>query len=83
MGAVTDMVGNEMYSQDSCSLFMCVCVFPSHPEKVSFFLYNLIDNMSEREVQAQEGKLQKYFSQLRTQVHTHTLHTLIYCPVHS
>ncbi|XP_019108650.2 leucine-rich PPR motif-containing protein, mitochondrial [Larimichthys crocea] len=36
-------------------------------EKVSFFLYNLIDNMSEREVQAQEGKLQKYFSQLRTQ----------------
>lgn len=36
-------------------------------EKASFLLYNLIDSMSEKEVQAQEDKLQKYFKQLQTQ----------------
>ncbi|CAL9687780.1 unnamed protein product [Knipowitschia caucasica] len=32
-----------------------------------FFLYNLIENMPEKEVQAQEDKLRKYFSRLREQ----------------
>ncbi|KAM4606941.1 LOW QUALITY PROTEIN: leucine-rich PPR motif-containing protein, mitochondrial [Polymixia lowei] len=36
-------------------------------ETVSFLLYNLIDNMTEAEVQAQEDKLRKYFNQLKTQ----------------
>ncbi|KAM3606567.1 uncharacterized protein V6R79_018880 [Siganus canaliculatus] len=36
-------------------------------EKMAFFLYNLIDNMSDKEVQAQEYKLQKYFNQLQAQ----------------
>ncbi|XP_070771978.1 leucine-rich PPR motif-containing protein, mitochondrial [Enoplosus armatus] len=36
-------------------------------EAASFFLYNLIDSMSEKEVQAQEDKLRKYFNQLETQ----------------
>ncbi len=90
MCAVTDTVANEIYSQDNCSLFVClcvcvcvcVCVFSSHPEKASYLLYNLIDSMSEKEVQAQEDKLQKYFKQLQalvctlTHTHTHT-HTLM------
>uniref|UniRef100_A0A7N9AQI5 Leucine rich pentatricopeptide repeat containing n=1 Tax=Mastacembelus armatus TaxID=205130 RepID=A0A7N9AQI5_9TELE len=33
----------------------------------SYFLYNLIDSMSEGEVQAQEDKLRKYFNRLKTQ----------------
>uniref|UniRef100_A0A3B4AW10 Uncharacterized protein n=1 Tax=Periophthalmus magnuspinnatus TaxID=409849 RepID=A0A3B4AW10_9GOBI len=33
----------------------------------AFFLYNLIENMPEKELQAQEDKLRKYFSQLRQQ----------------
>uniref|UniRef100_A0A8C3GC14 Leucine rich pentatricopeptide repeat containing n=2 Tax=Cyclopterus lumpus TaxID=8103 RepID=A0A8C3GC14_CYCLU len=36
-------------------------------EVVSFFLYNLIDSMSEGEVQEQEDKLRKYFNQLQAQ----------------
>ncbi|XP_045925978.1 leucine-rich PPR motif-containing protein, mitochondrial [Micropterus dolomieu] len=36
-------------------------------EATSFFLYNLIDSMSEREVKAQEDKLRRYFNQLQTQ----------------
>ncbi|XP_041645384.1 leucine-rich PPR motif-containing protein, mitochondrial [Cheilinus undulatus] len=36
-------------------------------EAVSFFLYNLIDAMSEREVRIQEDKLRKFFNQLHTQ----------------
>ncbi|XP_072292461.1 leucine-rich PPR motif-containing protein, mitochondrial [Eucyclogobius newberryi] len=36
-------------------------------EAAGFFLYNLIENMPEKEVQAQEDKLRKYFSQLREQ----------------
>ncbi|TNN64307.1 Leucine-rich PPR motif-containing protein, mitochondrial [Liparis tanakae] len=34
---------------------------------VPFFLYNLIDSMSEGEVRAQEDKLRKYFNQLQAQ----------------
>uniref|UniRef100_UPI003AAF326F leucine-rich PPR motif-containing protein, mitochondrial n=1 Tax=Centroberyx gerrardi TaxID=166262 RepID=UPI003AAF326F len=36
-------------------------------EAAAFFLYNLIDNMPENEVQAQEEKLRKFFSQLKAQ----------------
>ncbi|KAM6997246.1 LOW QUALITY PROTEIN: leucine-rich PPR motif-containing protein, mitochondrial [Tautogolabrus adspersus] len=36
-------------------------------EAVAFFLYNLIDSMSEKEVQKQEEKMKKYFNQLHTQ----------------
>ncbi|KAJ0066997.1 hypothetical protein NL108_006252 [Boleophthalmus pectinirostris] len=36
-------------------------------EAGAFFLYNLIENMPEKELQAQEDKLRKYFSQLRQQ----------------
>ncbi|KAM9344741.1 leucine-rich PPR motif-containing protein, mitochondrial [Symphorus nematophorus] len=36
-------------------------------EKASFVLYNLIDSMSDKEVQAQEDKLKKYFNQLQAQ----------------
>lgn len=73
MDAVTDTVANEIYSQDGCSqLCVFVCVFPSPPEKASFFLYHLIDSMTDKEVQAQEDKLQNYFSQLQTRVHIHT-----------
>uniref|UniRef100_A0A6Q2YHN3 PROP1-like PPR domain-containing protein n=1 Tax=Esox lucius TaxID=8010 RepID=A0A6Q2YHN3_ESOLU len=35
-------------------------------EGVSYFLYNLIDSMSEAEVQAQEEKLRQYFNQLKS-----------------
>uniref|UniRef100_G3P982 Leucine rich pentatricopeptide repeat containing n=1 Tax=Gasterosteus aculeatus aculeatus TaxID=481459 RepID=G3P982_GASAC len=36
-------------------------------EAADFFLYNLINSMSEGEVQAQEDKLRKYFNQLQAQ----------------
>ncbi|KAF3708052.1 Leucine-rich PPR motif-containing protein, mitochondrial Precursor [Channa argus] len=36
-------------------------------EATSFFLYNLIDSMSEGEVQAQEDKLRKFLNQLQSQ----------------
>ncbi|KAK9541331.1 hypothetical protein VZT92_001384 [Zoarces viviparus] len=36
-------------------------------EATSFFMYNLIDSMSEGEVQTQEDKLRKYFNQLQAQ----------------
>ncbi|XP_034537185.1 LOW QUALITY PROTEIN: leucine-rich PPR motif-containing protein, mitochondrial [Notolabrus celidotus] len=36
-------------------------------EATSFFLYNLIDSMSDREVQAQEDNLKKFFNQLQAQ----------------
>ncbi|KAG7228533.1 hypothetical protein INR49_007707 [Caranx melampygus] len=35
-------------------------------DSVSFFLYNLIDSMSEQEVQAQEDKLRSFFIQLQS-----------------
>lgn len=76
MDAVTDTVANEVYSQGNCSLRVCTCVCfcLSYPESVSFFLYGLIDSMSEQEVQAQEDKLRSFFIQLQAQVHTH-IHT--------
>uniref|UniRef100_A0A8C3B2A9 Leucine rich pentatricopeptide repeat containing n=1 Tax=Cyclopterus lumpus TaxID=8103 RepID=A0A8C3B2A9_CYCLU len=46
---------------------LTVCVFHPLLEVVSFFLYNLIDSMSEGEVQEQEDKLRKYFNQLQAQ----------------
>lgn len=36
-------------------------------ETASYFLYNMIDSMSDMEVQAQEDKLRSYFNQLRAQ----------------
>ncbi|XP_029962242.1 leucine-rich PPR motif-containing protein, mitochondrial [Salarias fasciatus] len=36
-------------------------------ESVSYFLYNLIDSMSEGELQAQESKLRSFFNQLKAQ----------------
>uniref|UniRef100_A0A8C7GCY1 Leucine rich pentatricopeptide repeat containing n=1 Tax=Oncorhynchus kisutch TaxID=8019 RepID=A0A8C7GCY1_ONCKI len=35
-------------------------------EAVSYFLYNLMDSMTEAEVQAQEDKLRQYFNQLKS-----------------
>ncbi|XP_070834350.1 leucine-rich PPR motif-containing protein, mitochondrial [Chaetodon trifascialis] len=39
----------------------------SPAERTSFFLYALIDNMSQNQLQKQESKLQNYFNQLQTQ----------------
>uniref|UniRef100_A0A7N8X812 Leucine rich pentatricopeptide repeat containing n=1 Tax=Mastacembelus armatus TaxID=205130 RepID=A0A7N8X812_9TELE len=64
MDAVTDTVANGIYSESTAH---DMCVFFSHPEVTSYFLYNLIDSMSEGEVQAQEDKLRKYFNRLKTQ----------------
>lgn len=64
MDAVTDTVADEIYSPAHSGF-----VFPSHLENMSYFLYYLIDSMSEEEVQAQEDKLRKYFNQLHSQVH--------------
>uniref|UniRef100_A0A671YFQ0 Leucine rich pentatricopeptide repeat containing n=1 Tax=Sparus aurata TaxID=8175 RepID=A0A671YFQ0_SPAAU len=64
----SDKLANEIYSHDNCSLCVsvCLCVCAcSHPEKVSYFLYNLIDSMPDKDVQAQEEKLRKYFNQLK------------------
>ncbi|CAH2254796.1 leucine-rich PPR motif-containing, mitochondrial [Pelobates cultripes] len=43
------------------------CQAPSGPtaEAVGYFLYNLIDSMSESEVQAKEARLRQYFHQLK------------------
>ncbi|XP_053317229.1 leucine-rich PPR motif-containing protein, mitochondrial isoform X2 [Spea bombifrons] len=42
------------------------CQAPSGPtEAVGYFLYNLIDSMSESEVQAKEDRLRQYFHQLK------------------
>uniref|UniRef100_A0A8C6KGU8 Leucine rich pentatricopeptide repeat containing n=1 Tax=Nothobranchius furzeri TaxID=105023 RepID=A0A8C6KGU8_NOTFU len=62
MDAVTDTVANEIYSQDDCSVcvFVCVC-----PDTVGYFLYNLVDNMSEGQVQ--EDKLRHLFNKLQAQ----------------
>lgn len=80
MGVGSDKLANEIYSHDNCSLCVsvCLCVCAcSHPEKVSYFLYNLIDSMPDKDVQAQEEKLRKYFNQLKAKVHTLT-HTHTY-----
>lgn len=69
MARVTDTVANEMYSQDNGSLCMCICVCVC-AEATAYFLYNLIDSMSEGQVRAQEDKLRKFFSQLQSKVHT-------------
>uniref|UniRef100_A0A8C6KM97 Leucine rich pentatricopeptide repeat containing n=1 Tax=Nothobranchius furzeri TaxID=105023 RepID=A0A8C6KM97_NOTFU len=78
MDAVTDTVANEIYSQDDCSVcvFVCVC-----PDTVGYFLYNLVDNMSEGQVQ--EDKLRHLFNKLQAQVHTHeevSPHSLLSSP---
>uniref|UniRef100_A0A671YAB9 Leucine rich pentatricopeptide repeat containing n=1 Tax=Sparus aurata TaxID=8175 RepID=A0A671YAB9_SPAAU len=68
LGFRSDKLANEIYSHDNCSLCVsvCLCVCAcSHPEKVSYFLYNLIDSMPDKDVQAQEEKLRKYFNQLK------------------
>uniref|UniRef100_A0AAX7VGS9 PROP1-like PPR domain-containing protein n=1 Tax=Astatotilapia calliptera TaxID=8154 RepID=A0AAX7VGS9_ASTCA len=65
MARVTDTVANEMYSQDNGSLCMCICVCVC-AEATAYFLYNLIDSMSEGQVRAQEDKLRKFFSQLQS-----------------
>uniref|UniRef100_A0A667YUN4 Leucine rich pentatricopeptide repeat containing n=1 Tax=Myripristis murdjan TaxID=586833 RepID=A0A667YUN4_9TELE len=73
---LTDTVGNEMHSQDNCSMCVCVCVCVfvcvcvcvcPPPESASYFLYNVMDSMTETEVQAQEDKLRKYFTLLKDQ----------------
>lgn len=48
-------------------------------EAVGYFLYSLIDSMSDSEVQAEEERLRQYFHQLREMV---PLHFLLYnaCP---
>lgn len=40
-------------------------------EAVGYFLYNLIDSMSDSEVQAEEERLRQYFHQLREMVPLH------------
>uniref|UniRef100_A0A8D3B2P5 Leucine rich pentatricopeptide repeat containing n=1 Tax=Scophthalmus maximus TaxID=52904 RepID=A0A8D3B2P5_SCOMX len=50
-----------------CFLFVCLC--PSHPERASYFLYYLFDNMTKMDVQAEEHKLRKYLNRLHSQVH--------------
>uniref|UniRef100_A0A8D3DWS5 Leucine rich pentatricopeptide repeat containing n=1 Tax=Scophthalmus maximus TaxID=52904 RepID=A0A8D3DWS5_SCOMX len=49
-----------------CFLFVCLC--PSHPERASYFLYYLFDNMTKMDVQAEEHKLRKYLNRLHSQV---------------
>uniref|UniRef100_A0A8D3B2M9 Leucine rich pentatricopeptide repeat containing n=1 Tax=Scophthalmus maximus TaxID=52904 RepID=A0A8D3B2M9_SCOMX len=48
-----------------CFLFVCLC--PSHPERASYFLYYLFDNMTKMDVQAEEHKLRKYLNRLHSQ----------------
>uniref|UniRef100_A0A673X8M6 Leucine rich pentatricopeptide repeat containing n=1 Tax=Salmo trutta TaxID=8032 RepID=A0A673X8M6_SALTR len=56
----------------SICVCVCVCVCARitsllssiSTEAVSYFLYNLMDSMTEAEVQAQEDKLRQYFNQL-------------------
>uniref|UniRef100_A0A673BQG9 Pentacotripeptide-repeat region of PRORP domain-containing protein n=1 Tax=Sphaeramia orbicularis TaxID=375764 RepID=A0A673BQG9_9TELE len=43
---------------------VCVCLCP-HPERGGYFLYSLIDSMTEAEVQVQKDKLREYFKQLQ------------------
>ncbi|XP_077351806.1 leucine-rich PPR motif-containing protein, mitochondrial [Festucalex cinctus] len=58
MVKITELLYNdERFSQANAS--------PA--ETVSYFLYNLIDSMAERDLQAQEDKLRKYFDQLKEQ----------------
>uniref|UniRef100_A0A8C8LLA1 PROP1-like PPR domain-containing protein n=1 Tax=Oncorhynchus tshawytscha TaxID=74940 RepID=A0A8C8LLA1_ONCTS len=51
---------------------LCVCaritslLSSFSTEAVSYFLYNLMDSMTEAEVQAQEDKLRQYFNQLKS-----------------
>uniref|UniRef100_A0A667YB53 Leucine rich pentatricopeptide repeat containing n=1 Tax=Myripristis murdjan TaxID=586833 RepID=A0A667YB53_9TELE len=61
---------------DNCSMCVCVCVCVfvcvcvcvcPPPESASYFLYNVMDSMTETEVQAQEDKLRKYFTLLKDQ----------------
>lgn len=42
-------------------------------ENVPYFLYNLIDAMSETEVQSKEEKLREYFGLLKNMVRLRTL----------
>uniref|UniRef100_A0A8C7MAZ7 Leucine rich pentatricopeptide repeat containing n=1 Tax=Oncorhynchus kisutch TaxID=8019 RepID=A0A8C7MAZ7_ONCKI len=49
--------------------FLCPFIMSKHTsitEAVSYFLYNLMDSMTEAEVQAQEDKLRQYFNQLKS-----------------
>lgn len=46
-------------------------IFPPPAEAVGYFLYNLIDNMSDSEVQAKEEQLRQYFHQLNEMVPFH------------
>uniref|UniRef100_A0A673WYV9 Leucine rich pentatricopeptide repeat containing n=1 Tax=Salmo trutta TaxID=8032 RepID=A0A673WYV9_SALTR len=58
----------------SICVCVCVCVCARitsllssiSTEAVSYFLYNLMDSMTEAEVQAQEDKLRQYFNQLKS-----------------
>ncbi|XP_071370521.1 leucine-rich PPR motif-containing protein, mitochondrial-like [Centroberyx affinis] len=58
MVKITDLLyRDERFSKGSSRL----------SEAAAYFLYNLIDNMPENEVQAQEEKLRKFFNQLKAQ----------------
>uniref|UniRef100_A0A4W3GXT7 Leucine rich pentatricopeptide repeat containing n=1 Tax=Callorhinchus milii TaxID=7868 RepID=A0A4W3GXT7_CALMI len=46
---------------------------PGPTETIGYFLYNLIDNMSDSEVQAKEEHLRQYFHQLKKMVPFHSL----------
>lgn len=48
-------------------------LFSLSAENVPYFLYNLIDAMSETEVQSKEEKLREYFGLLKDMVPLHTL----------
>uniref|UniRef100_A0AAY4D4Z7 PROP1-like PPR domain-containing protein n=1 Tax=Denticeps clupeoides TaxID=299321 RepID=A0AAY4D4Z7_9TELE len=51
----------------SLSLILMNLQSPAVPtENVAYFLYNLIDSMTEGEVQAKEEKLRQYFAQLKS-----------------
>lgn len=49
---------------------------PGPTEAVGYFLYNLIDSMSDSEVQAKEEHLRQYFHQLKKMVPFHFCYTL-------
>uniref|UniRef100_A0A6Q2XC91 PROP1-like PPR domain-containing protein n=1 Tax=Esox lucius TaxID=8010 RepID=A0A6Q2XC91_ESOLU len=61
------LVSDPSFSALDLSNFRTVlCCSVSLSNGVSYFLYNLIDSMSEAEVQAQEEKLRQYFNQLKS-----------------
>lgn len=60
--------------------FFSLFFFPLTAEAVGYFLYSLIDGMTDSEVQAKEEQLRQYFHQLKKMVPFHFLLLHNACP---